>query len=73
MLYRPLDDVDCIERTSRTRNINSRYFENNQNSTNERFQDDDPPKYTPPPSYTTATGARLAKILRQSLRRSIRR
>lgn len=36
-------------------------------------RDDAPPKYTPPPSYTTATGAYLAKILRQSLRRSVRR
>ncbi|CAD7012400.1 uncharacterized protein LOC101452208 isoform X2 [Ceratitis capitata] len=35
--------------------------------------DDAPPKYTPPPSYTTATGARFAKILRQSIRRSVRR
>uniref|UniRef100_A0A6V7M2F4 Transporter n=1 Tax=Bracon brevicornis TaxID=1563983 RepID=A0A6V7M2F4_9HYME len=35
--------------------------------------EDPPPKYTPPPSYTTATGARIAKILRQSFRRSIRR
>ncbi|GAB0089498.1 uncharacterized protein DMENIID0001_040520 [Sergentomyia squamirostris] len=36
-------------------------------------QDDAPPKYTPPPSYTTATGARIAKLLRQSIRRSVRR
>lgn len=36
-------------------------------------RDDAPPKYTPPPSYTTATGAYLAKILRQSVRRSVRR
>lgn len=35
--------------------------------------EDPPPKYTPPPSYTTATGARLAKMLRQSIRRSVRR
>jgi solute carrier family 6 (neurotransmitter transporter), invertebrate len=35
--------------------------------------DDAPPKYTPPPSYTTATGARIAKMLRQSIRRSVRR
>lgn len=35
--------------------------------------EDPPPKYTPPPSYTTATGARLAKFLRQSIRRSVRR
>ncbi|XP_037953728.1 uncharacterized protein LOC119683913 [Teleopsis dalmanni] len=38
-----------------------------------RIQDDAPPKYTPPPSYTTATGARLAKYLRRSIRRSVRR
>lgn len=35
--------------------------------------EDVPPKYTPPPSYTTATGARIAKMLRQSIRRSVRR
>ncbi|CAH0384145.1 unnamed protein product [Bemisia tabaci] len=34
--------------------------------------EDPPPKYTPPPSYSTATGARIAKLLRQSLRRSVR-
>ena len=37
---------------------------------------DPPPKYTPPPSYSTATGARLARMLRQSrqsIRRSMRR
>ena len=33
---------------------------------------DPPPKYTPPPSYSTATGARLAKMVRQSVRRSVR-
>lgn len=37
------------------------------------LQVDEPPKYTPPPSYTTATGARIAKMLRQSIRRSMRR
>ncbi|XP_014258798.1 sodium- and chloride-dependent glycine transporter 1 isoform X2 [Cimex lectularius] len=35
--------------------------------------EDPPPKYTPPPSYSTATGARIAKFLRQSFRRSLRR
>ncbi|XP_022163832.1 uncharacterized protein LOC111029208 [Myzus persicae] len=35
--------------------------------------EDPPPKYTPPPSYSTATGARIAKMLRQSIRRSVRR
>lgn len=35
--------------------------------------EDAPPKYTPPPSYTTATGARIAKMLRNSIRRSVRR
>ena len=34
---------------------------------------DPPPKYTPPPSYSTATGARLARMVRQSIRRSMRR
>ncbi|XP_055693319.1 sodium-dependent transporter bedraggled isoform X1 [Lutzomyia longipalpis] len=41
--------------------------------THPNVQDDAPPKYTPPPSYTTATGARIAKLLRQSIRRSVRR
>lgn len=36
-------------------------------------REETPPKYSPPPSYSTATGARLAKILRNSLRRSVRR
>lgn len=35
--------------------------------------EDAPPKYTPPPSYTTATGSRIAKMLRNSIRRSVRR
>lgn len=35
--------------------------------------EDPPPKYTPPPSYSTATGARLAKMLRHSFHRTIRR
>ncbi|XP_051173123.1 sodium-dependent transporter bedraggled isoform X2 [Leptopilina boulardi] len=46
---------------------------------NEGFQsvtnlivEDSPPKYTPPPSYSTATGERMAKFLRRSFRKSIR-
>lgn len=35
--------------------------------------DDPPPKYTPPPSYTAVTGSRIAKMLRNSIRRSVRR
>ncbi|KAJ8678551.1 hypothetical protein QAD02_014338 [Eretmocerus hayati] len=42
-------------------------------STTELPFEDPPPKYTPPPSYSTATGARIAKMLRQSFRRSVRR
>lgn len=38
-----------------------------------RVHDDAPPKYTPPPTYNTATGARIAKLLRNSIRRSVRR
>uniref|UniRef100_A0A2M4CH63 Putative sodium/chloride dependent transporter n=1 Tax=Anopheles darlingi TaxID=43151 RepID=A0A2M4CH63_ANODA len=41
--------------------------------TGQTGDDDAPPKYTPPPSYTTATGARIAKMLRNSIRRSVRR
>lgn len=41
-------------------------------STSDLIIEDSPPKYTPPPSYTTATGAKMAKFLRRSFRRSIR-
>lgn len=65
-----------INRANRN-TLDSRYpHENNGNITDtgiSNVQDDAPPKYTPPPSYTTATGARLAKLLRQSIRRSVRR
>lgn len=50
-------------------NVTLTNLENTQTS----IHDDAPPKYTPPPSYTTATGARIAKMLRQSIRRSVRR
>lgn len=35
--------------------------------------EDAPPKYSPPPSYSRAVGLRVAKALRNSIRRSIRR
>lgn len=34
--------------------------------------EDSPPKYTPPPSYSTATGERMMRFLRRSFRKSIR-
>lgn len=34
---------------------------------------DAPPKYSPPPSYSVAVGLRVAKALRNSIRRSVRR
>lgn len=34
---------------------------------------DAPPKYSPPPSYSKAIGFRVAKALRNSIRRSVRR
>lgn len=34
---------------------------------------DAPPKYSPPPSYGKAVGLRVAKALRNSIRRSVRR
>lgn len=68
LLYRPpigehMDDPPVVD-TSTASTPN--------NVTNIQSEDP-PPKYTPPPSYTTATGARLAKFLRQSIRRSMRR
>lgn len=35
--------------------------------------EDAPPKYSPPPSYSRAVGLRVAKALRNSIRRSVRR
>uniref|UniRef100_A0A1I8MZF5 Sodium:neurotransmitter symporter family protein n=1 Tax=Musca domestica TaxID=7370 RepID=A0A1I8MZF5_MUSDO len=79
MLYRPLEGsiaTRLINRTQRD-NIEGRYRQSGIGNSAENgvsnLHDDAPPKYTPPPSYTTATGARLAKILRQSIRRSVRR
>lgn len=42
-------------------------------SRNGSRSEDPPPKYTPPPSYSTATGAKIARFLRNSIRRSVRR
>lgn len=78
LLYRP-----SLRRPSTTQN---RYTENRTDRPNPNNSipavitlesrtttEDAPPKYTPPPSYTTATGARIAKMLRNSIRRSVRR
>uniref|UniRef100_A0A1A9WAE8 Transporter n=1 Tax=Glossina brevipalpis TaxID=37001 RepID=A0A1A9WAE8_9MUSC len=78
LLYCPLEDSRGNLRASRMNGENIERSEirnvgNNANTSLTNNQDDAPPKYTPPPSYTTATGARLAKILRQSIRRSVRR
>lgn len=69
------NDIDCTTAqppsttTSTSTTINLEQSLANQ----PRAIDDAPPKYTPPPSYTTATGARIAKMLRNSIRRSMRR
>nr|XP_014090827.1 uncharacterized protein LOC106617893 isoform X2 [Bactrocera oleae]XP_036231379.1 uncharacterized protein LOC106617893 isoform X2 [Bactrocera oleae] len=80
LLYRPGDSLHEIRNSSlsdRSRTDYSRGGGNgavgNLELNSYQAQDDAPPKYTPPPSYTTATGARFAKILRQSIRRSVRR
>lgn len=78
LLYRP-----SLRRPSTTQN---RYTENRSDRPDPNnsipavitleartMTEDAPPKYTPPPSYTTATGARIAKMLRNSIRRSVRR
>ncbi|XP_001361947.3 uncharacterized protein bdg isoform X1 [Drosophila pseudoobscura] len=76
LLYRPPEEGDEPRRPSARqatsqgrRNASGHQPDNGQLDA----QNDAPPKYTPPPSYTTATGARLAKLLRQSIRRSVRR
>ncbi|XP_025421681.1 sodium- and chloride-dependent betaine transporter isoform X2 [Sipha flava] len=67
MLYRPV-----IE-TRRPAEGSDTIPEPGVNGTTAVQIEDPPPKYTPPPSYSTATGARIAKMLRQSIRRSVRR
>ncbi|XP_034480079.1 uncharacterized protein LOC117785916 isoform X2 [Drosophila innubila] len=76
LLYRPPEEGDEPRRPSaRQRSAQERRNATNpqQENASHETQNDAPPKYTPPPSYTTATGARLAKLLRQSIRRSVRR
>lgn len=53
--------------TNRTTATTSMNVSNNHN--------DEPPKYEPPPSYSTATGAifKAALVIRDSIRRSVRR
>lgn len=43
------------------------------NSNSLEVNNDAPPKYSPPPSYSRAVGLRVAKALRNSIRRSVRR
>lgn len=77
-LYRPVLRGDRENRQSTTQrsrppNIPNQTIIPLDGPAGQVVQLDEPPKYTPPPSYTTATGARIAKILRQSIRRSMRR
>lgn len=45
----------------------------NENNNVNAALNDAPPKYSPPPSYGRAMGLRVAKVLRNSIRRSVRR
>lgn len=45
----------------------------NETNNNTLHNLDEPPKYSPPPSYGKAMGLRVAKVLRNSIRRSVRR
>ncbi|KAL5274224.1 hypothetical protein ACFFRR_000781 [Megaselia abdita] len=77
LLYRPSMTSES-RRNTYSANQRSAINDMSQSTTIDNMEshvvrDDAPPKYTPPPSYTTATGACLAKILRQSVRRSVRR
>ena len=79
-LYRPSFETQA-NRSSNSRNNRRRHRRRNDGvvltnyNSGDRFSpvNDPPPKYTPPPSYSTATGARIARFLRQSFRQSIRR
>ncbi|XP_075227667.1 sodium-dependent transporter bedraggled isoform X2 [Lycorma delicatula] len=59
--------------SSGNNNLSSSTADNGINDNLATIVNDPPPKYTPPPSYSTATGARIARMLRQSFRRSVRR
>lgn len=77
-LYRPILRHDRDHRhpplqRARQSNVQNHTVISLEGQSNPIVQVDEPPKYTPPPSYTTATGARIAKMLRQSIRRSVRR
>ena len=83
MLYRPSYSRQGLATVPRHRNntevVLTNFTNNSGNSGNSSSGNtaaapaDPPPKYTPPPSYSTATGARIARMLRQSFRRSVRR
>ena len=77
MLYRPSyhrQGLSSSSRHSRAADVVLTNFSStNPAATSSSVTADPPPKYTPPPSYSTATGARLARMLRQSIRRSMRR
>ncbi|KAK6637039.1 hypothetical protein RUM43_010713 [Polyplax serrata] len=74
-LYRPATNIRGIgEEDSHIIASNLSPIDSGVNNTTELpVAEDPPPKYTPPPSYSTATGIRIAKLLRQSFRRSVRR
>lgn len=76
LLYRPTfanQREQQLRSTGVQRNVVLTNFSSNNNTPTRPLSNDPPPKYTPPPSYSTATGARLARFLRQSFRQSVRR
>ena len=78
MLYRPSYHRQALSSSSRHSRSGEVVLTNFSSTspaplTSSSVAADPPPKYTPPPSYSTATGARLARMLRQSIRRSMRR
>ena len=77
MLYRPSYSMQGLATVHRHRNNTEVVLTNNSGNSSGgntvAAPADPPPKYTPPLSYSTATGARIARMLRQSFRRSVRR
>lgn len=62
MLYRPVLDNNSNLRNPNATDADSNNRNSSTNGTSTSVNDDPPPKYTPPPSYSTATGARYREF-----------
>ncbi|XP_043483923.1 sodium-dependent transporter bedraggled [Leptopilina heterotoma] len=74
LLCRPPLEVDCTQNVQDCDSEEITDIRENidHQSITDLIVEDSPPKYTPPPSYSTATGERMMRFLRRSFRKSIR-